>query len=205
MKDTVYFKQWLSTDRSQLETCQLEVSEFLDEPIDKFSELTAHPFIAQHKSQFVKEMKNAFLTEGLQYVSHKSPHVSKLFYFSNGCAGQYKNYEKLMNLLHHKEDFELDAEWHKFATSNGNNACDGVGGTIKRLAAYASLQHTMADQILTPQQLFECCENDITNIPSFFISGLGIDKNKSFLQQRYNGVKNIPGTWSYHSFVPMGS
>ena len=27
-----------------------------------------------------------------------------------------------------------------FATSHGKNACDGVGGTIKRLAAHASLQ-----------------------------------------------------------------
>ena len=37
-----------------------------------------------------------------------------------------------------------------FAISHGKNACDGVGGTIKRLAAYAILQRPTTDQILNP-------------------------------------------------------
>ena len=32
-----------------------------------------------------------------------------------------------------------------FATSCGKNACDGVDGTIKRLAAHASLQCPFSD------------------------------------------------------------
>ena len=106
----------------------------------------------------------------VQYVSHKLPHVWKLFYFSDGCAGQYKHNKNVTNLLHHKEDFGLDAEWHIFAASHRKNACDGVGGTIKRLATYASLQHPLADQTVTPIQLFEFCDNESTNITSFYIS-----------------------------------
>ena len=41
--------------------------------------------------------------------------------------------------LHHYHYYALYAEWHFFATSHGKNACDGFGGTIKRMAAYASL------------------------------------------------------------------
>ena len=33
----------------------------------------------------------------------------KVFYFSDGCAGQYKNGK---NLYHHSVDFGFKAEWH---------------------------------------------------------------------------------------------
>ena len=42
-----------------------------------------------------------------------------------------------------------------FATSHGKNACDGVGGTVKRLAAHASLQRAKELQIIAPRQLYE--------------------------------------------------
>ena len=45
-----------------------------------------------------------------------------------------------LNLCHHNEDFGMDAEWNFFATSHGKGPCDGLGGTVKRLAAKASLQ-----------------------------------------------------------------
>ena len=35
------------------------------------------------------------------------------------------------------------------ATAHGKGACDGIGGTVKRLAARASLQKPYSDQIMT--------------------------------------------------------
>ena len=64
----------------------------------------------------------------------------KVFYFSDGCAGQYKNCKNFMNLCHHSVDFGFEAEWHFFATSHGKGPCDGVGGLLKRMATKASLQ-----------------------------------------------------------------
>jgi hypothetical protein len=40
----------------------------------------------------------------------------------------------------------MPAEWHFFATSRGKSAYDGVGGTLRRLAAKASLQRPYNDQ-----------------------------------------------------------
>ena len=34
----------------------------------------------------------------------------KVFYFSNGCAGQYKNCKNFMNLWHYSVDFGGEAE-----------------------------------------------------------------------------------------------
>ena len=83
-----------------------------------------------------------------------------MYYFSNGAASQYKNRKNFINLCNHQEDFEVNAEWHFSATSLGKGACDGLGGTVKRVAARASLQRPYDEQIMTPGQLFEwACDN----------------------------------------------
>jgi hypothetical protein len=74
-----------------------------------------------------------------------------LYYFSDGASAQYKNKSNFINLCHHNTDFGINDEEHFFATSYGKGPCDGVGGTIKCLAACFSLQH---HQILNPAQLY---------------------------------------------------
>ena len=61
--------------------------------------------------------------------------VRKMVYFSNGAASQYKNRKNFSSLAHHEDDFGVPADWHFFATSHGKGPCDGVGGTVKCLAA----------------------------------------------------------------------
>ena len=73
--------------------------------------------------------------------------MKQIYYFSDGAASQYKNRKNFLNLCYHHTDFGIAAEWHFSATSHGKGACDGVGGTVKRLAARASLQ---SHQITTP-------------------------------------------------------
>jgi hypothetical protein len=65
---------------------------------------------------------------------------TNLLFFSVGAASQYKNRKKFLNLCYHHTDFGIAAQWHFSATSHGKGACDGVGGTVKRLAARAGLQ-----------------------------------------------------------------
>ena len=54
-----------------------------------------------------------------------------------------------------------------FATSQRKNACDGVRGRVKRLAAHARLQQTKEKQILTPRQSYEFSSEEIPGITSF--------------------------------------
>ena len=48
-----------------------------------------------------------------------------------------------------------------FATSHGKSVCDGIGGTIKRLAAKASLQHQACGQIVNAEEMFKFCKTEI--------------------------------------------
>ena len=78
--------------------------------------------------------------------------VKKIYYFSDGCPNQYKNRYIFLSLMFHEEEFGVKAEWHFFATSHGNGACDGIGGCVKRSAYRASLQN---QTIVMTEKLFE--------------------------------------------------
>ena len=92
-------------------------------------------------------------------------YLKNTIYSSDGAASQYKNRKNFLNLCNHKDDFGVEAEWHFSATSHGKGACDGLGGTVKRLAARASLQRPYNDQLMTPHQLFDWA---CANIPAVY-------------------------------------
>ena len=78
-----------------------------------------------------------------------------IFYFSDSCAEQYKNHKNFLNLCHHQQDFNMDAELIFFATSHGKSSCDGVGGFVKHFyVAECSLQRHLNEQILSYQSMF---------------------------------------------------
>ena len=50
----------------------------------------------------------------LEYLKLKLPMLKKMIYFNDGCGGQYKNYKNFMNLMKHRDEFALNAEWNSF-------------------------------------------------------------------------------------------
>ena len=138
----------------------------------------------------------ADLTERLEQLSFAT-------YFSDGCAGQYKNCKNLYNLCHHKVDFNVDAKWVFFATSHGKQPCDGIGGTVKRLVSKASLQLVNKTSILNPHDMFEYCQNYIKGIKFIFISKDVLVQTRESLVERFTKAVTIPGTRSYHEFIPI--
>jgi hypothetical protein len=107
---------------------------------------------------------HAFISRLLTHLKQNLPDTEKVIYFSDGAASQYKHYKNFANLCHHKSDFQIEAEWHFFATSHGKSPCDGIGGTVKRLTARASLQAPIDNQILTPCDMFTWASKNIESI-----------------------------------------
>ena len=182
------------------------------------SQATLHPFVSyfvengqlQHLSMCVISncLKHGtitvhrFLQDVLPHLKDRCPQIKKVHYFSDGAASQYKNYKNFCNLLCHEDDFGLQAEWNFFATSHGKNACDGVGGTVKREAAKASLQAVTAGHILTPHDLFEWATKHISNVKFFYISKEEVAINVEQQEARFSNAKTVAGTRSHHSYVP---
>jgi hypothetical protein len=129
--------------------------------------------------------------------------IQSIVYFSDGCAAQYKNRKNIFNLCQHKSDFNIDAKWVFFATSYGKQPCDGIGGTVKRLVANASLQRTSNNQILTPLAMFNYCSENIEGIKFIYITKETLKEARNALSGRFEKTTTVPGTRSFHEFIPV--
>ena len=147
----------------------------------------------------------SFQEELMSFLKTKITNISKIIYFSDGAASQYKNRYNLLNLLHHKEDFKIPAEWHYFATSHGKGPSDGLGGTLKRLVDKANLQSKTGDQIQTPDQIFKWAKENVKGINCQFVSNEQIQRTEKKLNRRFKNALPIQGVRSCHAAVPISS
>jgi hypothetical protein len=65
--------------------------------------------------------------------------VSKICYFPDGPASQYKMRNIVNNLLYHTDYFGMDTKWHFSAVSHGKGTCNRTGETTERSASKESL------------------------------------------------------------------
>lgn len=139
----------------------------------------------------------------IKYLKEKYSIVKRIIYFSDGSASQYKNRKNFLNIAMHETDFECPANWHFFATAHGKSICDGLGGTIKRLATKASLQRPFNNQIITPRQLYDWANNSIRNINVTFVPKEEYYKEEMYLKERFSKAHAIPSTHKLHTVIPV--
>ena len=89
-----------------------------------------------------------------------------------------------------------------FATRQGKQPCDGIGGTVKQLVSNASLQCIMDSQILNPHDV-SVLQKNIQGIKFIFITKDELTKTRKSLENRFTKAITIPGTRSYHEFIPL--
>lgn len=95
------------------------------------------------------------------FIKVNYPHITEVHYFSEWYAAQYKNKYNFINLCLQEKDCQFKAQWSFFATCHGKTECDGIGGTVKRLARKESLQLPLKKQIITMTELLKFCKNRI--------------------------------------------
>ena len=154
-----------------------------------------------HDTNFVNKLQELVC----HYIKNEMPEITSIEYWSDGCAGQYKNYKNMMNLCLHNEDFGLKASWYFFATSHGKSPCDGIGGTVKRKIARTSLQRPVSDQILTFAAVEKFCSESFPSITFFSIYKNEMVPVRERLDKRYLNGDTISGTRSCHQFEPIAS
>ena len=67
-----------------------------------------------------------------------------------------------------------------FCYSDGKSACDGLGGTVKRLTALESLKRPYRNQILSAKAVFDFCNANIKGIKISFLQ-----KKKLKIQEKF--------------------
>ena len=63
--------------------------------------------------------------------------LKKVHYYSDSPFSQYRNKYIFDFIERHEEVFGMEASWDYFESGHGKGPCDGIGGTIKRLADQA--------------------------------------------------------------------
>ena len=81
---------------------------------------------------------------------------------------------------------------------------DGLGGTLKRLTAKASLQRTTTNQIIQPLEVFNFCRENVTGIHCMWVGNDTVEElYREKLEARYSLAKQIRGTQTFHQFDPV--
>ena len=103
-------------------------------------------------------------------------------------------------MIYLQKETGIEVHWNFFATAHGKEACDGIGGTVKRLAHRASLQRREHSQITTPKGLFEWAVGRFENISFAFSTTAEYERKQEFLKSRFSKAVLIKNTRKFHSF-----
>lgn len=133
----------------------------------------------------------------------KNINVKKIIYFSDGAKQHFKNRFQIANLLKHKEDFQISAEWHFHATAHGKNAYDGIGAIFKREATRASLEAPPTQPLTNATSLFNWAKQHFTNIEILFYSEQMHKKAELHVKKRFTDARPIPKISSRHAFIVL--
>jgi hypothetical protein len=212
---------------------------FIQEEAQSFnwdnSQATVHPIVAYFNYKGVQKIiSSAVISEHmkhntmsffcfqkvfLDYLKVQYPGaITHIEYWSDGCAGQYKNSKNFLNLIYHSLDHNITANWNFSATSHGKNACDGIGAVVKHQAKLYSLRQTCSDGILTPFELYDFSRKNsekvivfylnsydpLLPVPSVFPSVMAISEQFD-LQNRFKRARTFPGTQLCHRVEAKGN
>ncbi|CAF4596582.1 unnamed protein product [Rotaria socialis] len=153
-----------------------------------------------------------------QFIKKNFPLVRKINYVSDGTCAHFKNNVSILNLIHHKIDFDLDACWTFTATEHGKGAGDGIGAVLKPSARCATLstnilmsnakdfyEFTQKQQLETARR----SNKDIPGVHGFFLESDEIEEAKnSYLKARSEKLRTtdtLHGIRTKHEFKPISN
>ena len=140
-----------------------------------------------------------------QTVDHIKTHlfssITKIYYFFDSCAWQYKNCKPFYNLCHPAEDFSISCIWKFFATSHGKSPCDSIVGTEKACGncqfaepGFQSYPFSWSNvQILSA----------FNAIKFVYITVEEMEQTRNKFADRLSVAATVPRTRSFHQIVPL--
>lgn len=143
-----------------------------------------------------------FQNKLLQFLKNKFGNIKKLYFFSDGAASQYKNKKNFYGLCEMKIKYNIEVEWHFFATYHGKSSCDAIGGTFKRMATIESLRRVHTDHILSAEALYNWAQSLHTSFTTIYCTKFEHDELVRKMKNKYDNVKTITGTQTYHCYIP---
>ena len=82
----------------------------------------------------------AFIEELIPQIQKLKPEVKRIHYWTDSPTSQYRNRYIFQVVASHEETYNITAQWNYFEAGHGKGPCDGLGGTVKRMADEAIRQ-----------------------------------------------------------------
>ena len=124
--------------------------------------------------------------------------ITKIHFWSDGAASQYKNRIFFSNIYHHKEDFGIKADWSFWATSHGKGPWDGVGGKLKRSCTNAIQQES---DIRNPVDVYHHGVKAMPSVKFHWIASEEVDRTRKKLKKRFNKAERIEEGLQYKNIL----
>ena len=127
------------------------------------------------------------------------PEISQAFYWTDSPTSQFKNKSVFQIISTHENEFGCKANWNYFEAGHGKGPCDGIGGTVKRLADDAVTQNKVV--IEDPLDIFSWSQEtqNESKIKYLFVSSEETKVFKELLQERAETLKTVAGTMKIHA------
>ncbi|XP_063953700.1 uncharacterized protein LOC135153666 [Lytechinus pictus] len=151
----------------------------------------------------------AIITKVIPQLREMVPTLSKVFYWTDSPSSQYRNKTMFAVVGEHRALYGIDAQWDYFEAGHGKGACDGIGGTVKRLADEAVKRR--AAVIMNAHDFFAWASQERHDNPSnykityFFITKKDCSDCAEIIAQKWSCLKSVKGTMDIHSVIGMGS
>lgn len=130
----------------------------------------------------------------LRDIRLKFPNVGTIHFWSDGPSKQYKNKKNFFLLCSVPR-----TTWNFFATSHGNGAPDGIGGTVKRTADRLLL---LGNDIVEGKIFHELVGKSLSSTQLYYITEADMQTCDALLSQT---LKPVPATRKIHQITPYGN
>ncbi|KAJ8044972.1 hypothetical protein HOLleu_07881 [Holothuria leucospilota] len=173
---------------------------------DENQTLKHHSFVA------VSDDKNHNATTIFSIVKDLVPRLVKIVpslklvhYWTDSPTAQYRNKTIFSLVSDHHELFNgIFASWNYFEAGHGKGPCDGIGGTVKRLADEAVKREAAVIQDANDFYAWASQEREASDIEYVFVSKDDCAANAQEITKRWPSVKAIAGTLKLHAVVGVG-
>ncbi|VDI36208.1 Hypothetical predicted protein [Mytilus galloprovincialis] len=174
--------------------------------------VTIHPVVVYFRGQSKLEHKSiaiisdelshctstvcTFLDSLVPVLKEICPNVEFVHYWTDSPSSQYRNKTIFDLIANHSSVYGIQARWNYFEAGHGKGPCDGLGGTIKRMADEAVKRGAVVIQ--DPKEFFDwSTTSNMKEVKFLFVKK---EECKKKLDQ-LNKIKLRPikGTMKFHA------
>ena len=180
------------------------------------SMVTLHPAVAYYRSEdrqvshksrvFISDELGhnaatvfAFIKDLIPHLKVMLPQIKHIHYYTDSPTSQYQNKTIFYLLSHHKELFGVSTSWNFLEVGHGKGPCDGVGGSVKRMADEAVRQQKVTIQDASDFFAWMQQHQSSSSVSFSFVSKETCKAAQSEIE-RFGELKPVPGTMSVHAF-----